>query len=242
MSDIYRHTAGDRTPYTYLIGWPNLNKWYYGVRFAKGCHPTDLWKPYKTSSKYVEQFIKENGDPTVFSIRKTFRSVNQARSWEEKVLKRLKVTSRDDFLNKTDNKAVSLDSAYIGSTKSKPYKNPNDRRRELSRERMRLINLQHGIQHQSREKQEQAKLKEIQTKELMRINGEYLAINYKISQSLKGRYTKLNGSTNNGWVDSEKGKEMAERNNAQAMCPNCGKTGQYRAMKRWHFDNCKSIK
>ena len=28
-------------------------------------------------------------------------------------------------------------------------------------------------------------------------------------------------------------------NNGQTECPKCGKQGQYRAMKRWHFDNCK---
>ena len=27
-------------------------------------------------------------------------------------------------------------------------------------------------------------------------------------------------------------------NSHQAECPECGKIGQYRAMKRWHFDNC----
>ena len=28
-------------------------------------------------------------------------------------------------------------------------------------------------------------------------------------------------------------------NNSITGCPNCGKEGQYRAMKRWHFDNCR---
>ena len=36
--------------YTYLIGWPDHNKWYYGVRYAKGSDPADLWNPYTTSS------------------------------------------------------------------------------------------------------------------------------------------------------------------------------------------------
>lgn len=29
--------------------------------------------------------------------------------------------------------------------------------------------------------------------------------------------------------------------NSSTTCPHCGKVGQYRAMKRWHFDNCKSL-
>lgn len=30
-------TAVDNQPYTYLIGWSKLNKWYYGVRYSKKC-------------------------------------------------------------------------------------------------------------------------------------------------------------------------------------------------------------
>ena len=33
--------------------------------------------------------------------------------------------------------------------------------------------------------------------------------------------------------------EIAKKNNSLTNCPHCGKSGQYRAMKRWHFDNCK---
>lgn len=29
--------------------------------------------------------------------------------------------------------------------------------------------------------------------------------------------------------------------NNNCVCPHCNKEGQYRAMKRWHFDNCKII-
>ena len=47
--------------YTYLIGWTKYNIQYYGVRYAKGCHPDDLWKTYFTSSKYVKEFREKNG-------------------------------------------------------------------------------------------------------------------------------------------------------------------------------------
>jgi hypothetical protein len=43
------------------------------------------------------------------------------------------------------------------------------------------------------------------------------------------------------WFDSNHGKKMAAQNNSQTKCPHCGKEGQYRAMKRWHFDNCSSF-
>jgi hypothetical protein len=34
-------------------------------------------------------------------------------------------------------------------------------------------------------------------------------------------------------------KKMAIKNNSLSVCPHCNKQGQYRAMKRWHFENCK---
>lgn len=57
-------------PYTYLIGWSNQNKWYYGVRTAKNCHPGDLWTTYFTSSKYVKQFITQYGEPDIILNKK----------------------------------------------------------------------------------------------------------------------------------------------------------------------------
>lgn len=94
-------------PYTYLIGWSKYNKFYYGVRFAKNCHPSELCIDYFTSSKYVKEFIEENGLPDVIEIRKLFDNSDNARRWESKVLKRLKVVSKDIFINKTDNISIS---------------------------------------------------------------------------------------------------------------------------------------
>ena len=94
-------------PYTYLIGWPEHNTWYYGVRYATGCNPSDLWNPYTTSSKHVTAFVAEHGAPSVREIRRTFKNTIQARVWEERVLKRMKVVGNDRWLNKTDNKSIA---------------------------------------------------------------------------------------------------------------------------------------
>lgn len=93
-------------PYTYLIGWPSHNLWYYGVRYAKGCHPGDLWAKYKTSSKYVKKTTEKLGDPTVKQVRKIFTTVNSARVWEEKVLRRMRVVPNPKWLNKNDVKSI----------------------------------------------------------------------------------------------------------------------------------------
>jgi hypothetical protein len=85
--------------YTYLIGWSKLNKYYYGVRYSKNCHPTDFWVKYFTSSKLVKHFIKIHGEPDIREIRKTFSDPEQAVSWESRVLKRMNVPINTNFLN-----------------------------------------------------------------------------------------------------------------------------------------------
>ena len=96
----FTHTAADRTPYTYLIGWSWLDKWYYGVRYAKGCHPTDFWVTYFTSSYVVDEFRKTHGEPDVVDVRKIFDSSDKARLWENRVINRLNVLKSPKFLNR----------------------------------------------------------------------------------------------------------------------------------------------
>ena len=95
------------TPFTYLIGWSKLNKWYYGSRYAKDCNPAELWVSYYTSSKVVDEYRELHGEPDVIQIRKTFNSADHARYWENTVLKRLAVIKETKWLNKTDNLAIA---------------------------------------------------------------------------------------------------------------------------------------
>ena len=130
--DIYTHI-----PYTYLIGWSKHNKWYYGVRYAKGCKPEELFVTYFTSSSHVRTFTKENGHPDIIEIRKTFDNQKTARDWEYRVLKRIKVITQDKWLNKCANefpfnikdksymKSDSYRAAISRANKGKPAWNKN---------------------------------------------------------------------------------------------------------------------
>jgi len=111
-------------PYTYLIGWSDLDVWYYGCRFAKGCNPSDLWNSYFTSSKYVKEFVDCFGPPDVKEIRKIFINTKSARIWENKVLKRMKVVDKDNWINKTDN--ISIDPKLAGHGKGKYWLGKNN--------------------------------------------------------------------------------------------------------------------
>jgi len=87
------------TPYTYHIGWTNQNKYYYGVKYANGCHPSTFWQDYHTSSKLVADMREEHGEPDLIDIRQTFANANDATAWEHKVINKLRLHLRDDYLN-----------------------------------------------------------------------------------------------------------------------------------------------
>lgn len=89
-------------PYAYLVGWTALNKWYYGIEYGaktKTANPINLWKTYFTSSKEVKKLHKKYGDPDVIQIRKTFNTANEAIIWENKVLRRIKASRTDKWIN-----------------------------------------------------------------------------------------------------------------------------------------------
>lgn len=98
------------TPYTYLITFFNPDTWkvqyYYGVRYAKACHPNDLFVTYFTSSQRVKSLIKQYGQSCFHvEVRKIFPDTHEGRlqavKWEKRVLRRLKVHKRTDFLNQS---------------------------------------------------------------------------------------------------------------------------------------------
>jgi hypothetical protein len=101
--------------YTYLLKHVPTSTYYYGCRYAKGCHPKEFWSEYKTSSKYVKQLVETYGEDSFkYEIRKVFQDQDSCRKWEHKVLRRMNVVSREDFLNKTDNISISKESASKG--------------------------------------------------------------------------------------------------------------------------------
>lgn len=95
------HTMTDRTPYLYLIGWRHLDVWYIGRQTGVNCHPTNLWKSYFTSSKYVKKFREEYGEPDVIECRWVFDDITECCRAEDRLLMRLNVGfDNKKFLNK----------------------------------------------------------------------------------------------------------------------------------------------
>lgn len=87
-------------PYTYYIYHRPTNKHYYGVQYGKMSCPDNLWKTYFTSSKKIKSLIRQYGkDSFHVEIRKLFDSPKKAKLWENKVLRKMKVLHREDWLN-----------------------------------------------------------------------------------------------------------------------------------------------
>lgn len=156
-------------PYTYLIGWTAQRKFYYGVRYAKNCKPEDLWSKYFTSSKEVAAMKTIYGDPDVIQIRKVFLTKERARLWENKVLRRLKVVSREDFLNKNDAPAPPINNRVMTDTtknkisavhRGKPKS--EEHKQKIREARAKQINTRKGIRATEETKQ---KIREARAKQ-----------------------------------------------------------------------------
>jgi len=149
-------------PFTYLVKHIPTNRYYYGVRFRKKCHPNDLWTKYFTSSKKVKGLIRKYGKKSFqFEIRKIFKTAEQAKVWEHKVLKRLKVVYKDNFLNQSDNKQMNNGSKE--TRKKISLANTGKKRSEETIRKMRIIssgknNPMYGRKHSKKTKQKLSKL------------------------------------------------------------------------------------
>lgn len=174
--------------YTYRIKWSVTGMSYYGIRYAKGCNPSELWITYFTSSKYVNEYRSKYGEPDIIQIRKQFNCIKKARSWEQKVITKLNAHKRKDYLNKTNNIAIINTEETNKKTSErmkilrKNFKNP--KLSELNR-------LKLGDLNPSRKPEVRMKLSIIKS-------GTNNAM-YGIKGSLHPRYGKIGASTGKKW-------------------------------------------
>jgi len=217
-------------PYTYIIGWTSENKWYYGCRYAKNCTPDDLFNTYFTSSKLVKEYIKEYRYPDVIRITRIFDNEFDTRLWEHKVLRRLKVIHRDDFLNQTDNLAIS-------SEVGRGRKHSSETKKILS-EKAKLNftgegNPFYGKRHTDKTKQKISKTKK----------GTPSCCGFKDKTHTAESRKKISKScSGNKMPESMKQKLSEQRKGVprpKITCPHCNKEGAVGLMHRWHLDNCK---
>jgi hypothetical protein len=207
------YSCRDRTPYTYLIGWSKHNKYYYGRRTAKKCHPSELWVKYFTSSHQVYKFRQIYGEPDIIQIRRTFDSIVKCCSWEEKVLARLNVKDNSTWLNLTGKYAFygvsqpwNVGIPHSEETKNKISKQNSGRKfsSEINSKKVRKgeKNGMYGVRRYGKDSPHYGKKHSEETRKLLK------------EASSKFREVKF-------------------------LCPHCNKSGDKQNMMRWHFDNCR---
>lgn len=211
-------------PYTYLIRWPQLNISYYGVRYAQDCKPSDLWNPYKTSSQYVKEFIKENGEPTVIQVRKVFANAALAQEWEHRVLKRMKVVGNGQWLNKHDGMAPP-----ILKGESHPNKRPENRAKISASHKAKGENHHNKLQH-NRDK--------IRNSILAFGNNHPMKDPTRSGENhaMKRPENRAKAVVNNTGSNNP----MFGKKQEQTTCPHCNKQSGANTYARWHGNKCKS--
>lgn len=216
-------------PFTYLIGWSNHYKFYYGSKYAQGCSPIDLWTTYFTSSKEVARFREEFGEPDIIEIRKTFKNSSDCLLWEHKVLRRMKANINDRFLNKSNGglnwnnvKGKVLVKDKDGNALFVDLNDP----RYISKE---LIPFNVG-RKLSEEHKNLLKRKRV---------GHQPNKNKKFNEEWRKNMSKAR----KGVPKTEEHKQKLRRpknveQREKRICPKCGKIGSGGNMVRYHFDNC----
>lgn len=83
-------------PFVYRVTNTTTGLYYIGSRYARGCHPSDLWTTYFTSSKRVHQMLEQYGmlDWTI-EILETFATGADAGEYERMLL----VEAKGDPMN-----------------------------------------------------------------------------------------------------------------------------------------------
>jgi len=226
-----------RTPYTYLIGWPEHDRWYYGVRYARDCHPDELWVTYFTSSRHVSKFAEEHGDPSVIAVRKIFEEseIHKARLYEHRVLRRMRVIGDKRWLNRTNNKSIEPKYGDDNSSKRPEVK------KKISESVTKTA--KRGVDHPLKNPDTRLKVsKKLKGRKRPWAVGDLnVAKRPEVRKKLSrpGELNPFFGKNHTDELKEETSKRFKGVPKEKVTCPHCGKTGGKNVMVRWHFDNCK---
>ena len=219
----------DRLPFTYIISHVTKKVHYYGVRFCRGCHPSELGVTYFSSSKALKRRIKKYGiQEFKFEVRKVFDSVEKALEWETRFLKKVNAAASINWLNmhNGDGKFLNKGGYKLSEeTKNRMRKPKSDsHKKALSNNHARLSGENHPRYGTTFSHTEE-------TKE-------------KISKARKGKnQTPLSQESRQKISESLIGNKYGSGKHElkKVQCPHCGKEGHGPNMSRYHFDKCKVI-
>ena len=246
----------DRTPYTYILEWTKQNKRYIGVRWASGCHPSDLWSEYFTSSSYVREFTQLYGNPDIILVDQIFTTPQEAMERERFLLKQYNVPFNKDFLNKGVQGFYDPDDPDIRKRMSEAQRTKKispeslaslrDKVRKFHTGRVRseqgCENISKALKGKPKSPEHAAKCRvananmvvsqETREKHRRRMLGNKICLGRKKSLAERCAMSANRAGINSYWY----GKHQD-----QASCLSCRRTGGVITMQRWHFENCKEF-
>jgi hypothetical protein len=219
---LLNRIMNDRLPFTYILYSKATNQYYYGSRYSKGCHPSQLWTTYYTSSKLIKQLVNDHGkDNFTAKITRTFKTKEEARLWEHRFLTKVKASTNPKWLNQHNGAGDFLNK---GGLKLTP-----EHKRKISESNL-------------------GKIKPGTSKSLLG-NTRRRGKKFTEEQKRKVSVAKLGNKNRLGTSHSDDIKKIISERTSAALkgkpktvvtCPHCGKSGGQGNMKRYHFDNCKN--
>lgn len=216
--------------YVYLIGWKKLDTWYCGCEYKKKAHPQNLWTKYFTSSKHVERFRKENGEPDHIEILKEFpNDPRSARIFEEQKLIEFDAVEKPNWLNR----CIKGESFHFThhSEESKKLIGSYHKGKIISEEHRKKISIFFkGKKRKPFSKEWKRKISESQIGKIVsKETGR------KISEKAKGRKLKNPRSLEHCQKISESAK-----NRRKAICQYCNRELPLHWIKR-HINSCSKV-
>jgi|SRR6516165_4923260 len=240
-------------PFTYCITNRLNGKRYYGCRYSKNCHPSQLGVSYFSHSKDILNIIKNAGiQNLIFEIRKCFDDPIKCRNWEAKVLRRLKAAQNGNWYNRsngnknfycvrhseqTRDKMRESHIGYIHSEETKEkISNAHSGRvgRPWSANQRILLIASHTGQKRSEESK-----KRMSASQKNRSRDSFLWTNERkldFSKKVMGTKNSFYGKTHS----VETRNKMKNATRPQVACIYCGLISLPSQIKRWHNDNCKN--
>jgi hypothetical protein len=214
----------DRIPFTYLLKFKPTGQYYYGSRYSKYCHPSQLWTTYYTSSKVIRQLIKEHGqDSFEFKITRIFENKESARIWEHRFLAKVKASKNPKWLNQHNGAGDFINKGGL----------------KFSEEHKRKI----SEAHKGKPKPKTAKA--------MKGNTNSKGNKFSEESRKKLSIARIGNKNRLGILHSDEIKKIISERTSLALkgkpknvvtCPHCGKSGGQGNMKRYHFINCHQFK
>lgn len=237
--DENNFTFYDRIPFTYLLGWSKSNMFYYGVRYAKNCLPTQLFTKYFTSSNIVKQYIVDEGVPDTIIIDKIFKNSNAAREYECLFLKFYKATTHENFLNKTNGDGKFYNNAtYNHNKKLKPVSEEAKLKMSNSRKGKNFTQkhkdniskglIGHHVSIESREK----------------ISLGHLGRKHSDEHKEKNRIQQLGNNYAKGTKRSSEIRALMSellKNKPKILCPHCNRLFDHGNYAQYHGEKCFNL-